>query len=283
MVDKKSILDFQRMKKEGEKVAWITAYDFPTASFAEQAGIDMILVGDSLGMAVKGLDGTESVTLEDILFCCEGVRRGAPNVFCIGDLPFMSYQVSTEEAIRNAGRLIKEGKMDAVKLEGGRRVTEQVRGIVDAGIVVFGHIGLTPQSSGQLGGFKAQGLYTDSAEELIKDAIALEEAGISALILEAVPPEVATFITKKLKIPVYGIGAGSDCDGQTLLSCDLLGLFQAFTPKFVKEYANIAEVTINAFKKFVEEVNNGEFPTEEHVYHIKEPKEEFEKLFDKYR
>jgi len=282
MSKKKTILDFMKMKEEGEKVAWITAYDFPTASFVEQSGMDMILVGDSLGMVVKGYKGTIPVTMDDCIAHSQDVRRGAPNTFCIGDMPFMSYQASIEDAVRNAGRFLKEADMDAIKLEGGRRVKDQIRAITDAGIVVFGHIGLTPQSSGQLGGFKAQGLYVDSARELIKDALAVEEAGAKALLLEAVPPELTEFITGKLKIPVYSIGAGLPCDGQLLICGDMLGMFQAFTPKFVKTYANIAEIEINAFKEYVNDVKEEKFPTDEHVYHIRDSKEKFEELFKEY-
>ena len=282
MAKKKSILDFNEMKEKGEKVAWITAYDFPTAQFAEEAGMDMILVGDSLGMVVKGYKGTEPVTMEDCIAHSQDVRRGAPNTFCVGDMPLGSYQVSEEKAVENAVRFIKEADMDAIKLEGGRRVTDKIEAITEAGIVVFGHIGLTPQSSGQLGGFKAQGLTVDSARELIKDALAVQEAGARALLLEAIPPEVTEYISNKLDIPVYSIGAGAPCDGQLLICGDMLGMFQAFTPKFVKKYANVAEEEINAFKKYIDEVKNGEFPKDEHVYHIKDSEEEFEELFDEF-
>lgn len=274
MPKKKTRLDFIDMKKKGEQVAWMTTYDFPMASFIEQAGMDMILVGDSLGMVVLGYQGTIPVTMEDCISHCQAVRRGAPNTFCIGDMPFMSYQISPEEAVRNAGRFLKEADMDAVKLEGGIRVCKQIKAISDAGILVMGHIGLTPQSSGQLGGFKAQGRDAASARELIKDALAIQEAGAYALLLEAIPPELTTFISKKLTIPVYGIGAGGPCDGQLLICGDMLGLFQAFTPKFVKKYANVAEIEINAFKEYVKEVKNGEFPTDDHCYHILKGKEE---------
>ncbi|ADL12454.1 3-methyl-2-oxobutanoate hydroxymethyltransferase [Acetohalobium arabaticum] len=283
MAKKKSILDFMEMKKDDEKVAWVTAYDYPMASFAEQAEMDMILVGDSLGMVVLGYDGTVPVTMEDCISHCQAVRRGAPNTFCVGDLPFMSYQISPEKAVENAGRFLKESDMDAVKLEGGRRVTDQIEAITDAGIVVCGHIGLTPQSSGQLGGFKAQGLTVESARELIKDAVAVQEAGAKMLLVEAVPPEVTEFITEKLDIPVYSIGAGLPCDGQLLICGDMLGMFQAFTPKFVKQYANIAEDAVAGFEEYVKEVKNKEFPKDEHVYHIQESEEKFEKLFDEFK
>lgn len=274
MAKKKGRLDFVKMKQNGEKVAWVTAYDFPTASFVEQAGMDMILVGDSLGMVVLGYEGTIPVTMEDCIRHCQAVRRGAPHTFCVGDMPFMSYQISDENAVLNAGRFLKEADMDAVKLEGGRRVISRIRSIADAGILVMGHIGLTPQSSGQLGGFKAQGRDPKSARELIKDALAIQEAGAYALLLEAVPPELTEFIAKRLEIPVYSIGAGIPCDGQLLICGDMLGLFEAFTPKFVKKYANLAAEEIRAFKEYVEDVKTGQFPTDDHVYHILPGKEE---------
>jgi 3-methyl-2-oxobutanoate hydroxymethyltransferase len=282
MVKKKSILDLMEMKKRGEKATWITSYDFPMASFAEQAGIDMILVGDSLGMVVLGYQGTIPVTMEDCISHSQAVRRGAPNTFTIGDMPFGSYQISDEEAVRNAVRFLKEADMDAIKLEGGRRVLSRIKAISDAGIVVFGHIGLTPQSSGQLGGFKVQGRDVNSARELIKDAIAIQEAGARALLLEAVPPELTEYIWKKLDIPVYSIGAGIPCDGQLVICGDAIGLFQAFTPKFVKKYANVAEIVINGFKEYVDDVKNLKFPEDKHVYHIKDSLENFEKLFKEF-
>jgi len=282
MAKKKSILDFYEMKKKGEKVSWITAYDFPMASFAEEAGLDMILVGDSLGMVVLGYEGTIPVTMDDCISHCQAVRRGAPNVFVIGDMPFGSYQTTDGEAVANAVRFLKESSCDAIKLEGGRRVISKIRAIADAGIVVFGHIGLTPQSSGQLGGFKAQGRTVESARELIKDAIMIEEAGARALLLEAVPPELTEFICSKLTIPVYSIGAGLPCDGQLVICGDMLGLFQAFTPKFVKKYADVAGVIINAFKEYVEDVKTEKFPEDKHVYHIKDSIEDFEKLFKEF-
>ena len=274
MAKKKGRLELIQMKQAGEKAAWITAYDFPTAQFAEAAGMDMILVGDSLGMVVLGYQGTVPVTMDDCIRHAQAVRRGAPNTFCIGDMPFLSYQVSDEKAVENAGRFLKEADMDAIKLEGGRRVAGRIRAITDAGIQVMGHIGLTPQSSGQLGGFKAQGRDPDSARELIKDALAVQEAGAYALLLEAVPPELTEVIWKKLSIPVYSIGAGEPCDGQLIICGDMLGLFQAFTPKFVKKYANVAEVEIAAFKEYVADVKASRFPADEHVYHILKGREE---------
>ena len=265
---KKMIHDFYTMKRTGQKITWITAYDFPTAQFAEAAGMDMILVGDSLGMCVYGYSGTVPVTMDQCIVHCEAVRRGAPNTFVVGDMPFMSYQSSVEKAIESAGRFLKESSVDAVKLEGGKRVLPMIRGILDAGIVVVGHIGLTPQSSGQLGGHKAQGRTVESARALIEDALALEEAGIHLLLLEAVPPEVGRFITERLSIPVLSIGAGMYCDGQLLIVSDLIGQFQAFTPKFVKRYCNVAEIVTKAMKDYCEDVRANRFPADEHCYHM---------------
>jgi 3-methyl-2-oxobutanoate hydroxymethyltransferase len=269
MAKKKLMIhDFYRMKKEGKPVTWLTAYDFPTAQFAEAAGLDMILVGDSLGMCVYGYEGTVRVTMDQAIAHCEAVRRGAPNTFVMGDMPFLSYQTSDEDAVANAGRFLKEANVDAIKLEGGKRVTSRIRAIVDAGIMVCGHIGLTPQSSGQLGGHKAQGRTRESARLLIEDALAIEAAGAHMLLLEAVPPEVAGVIRRKLSIPVYGIGAGPDVDGQLLIISDLIGQFQAFTPKFVKKYANVAEVVTNAIRDYIDEVRSGAFPEEKHCYRM---------------
>jgi len=282
LAHKKTVLDFVKMKRTGEKVAWVTAYDYPMASFVEQAGMDMILVGDSLGMVVLGYDSTIPVTMTDCISHCQAVRRGAPNTWVVGDMPFMSYQKSDEDGVENAGRFYKEANVDCVKLEGGRRATSRIRAITDAGMLVIGHIGLTPQSSGQLGGFKAQGRDIASARELVKDAIAIQEAGAYALLLEAVPPELTKFIAKKLTIPVYSIGAGVPCDGQLLICGDMLGMFQIFTPKFVKKYANVAEIEINAFKEYINDVKTQKFPTDDYVYHILDTQEEFHKLFEEF-
>jgi 3-methyl-2-oxobutanoate hydroxymethyltransferase len=281
MKKRKSVNDFLRMKKESEQVAWITAYDYPTAIFGEEAGMDMLLVGDSLGMLVMGYSSTVPVTMEDCLSHCRSVRRGAPNTWVIGDMPFGAYQTSDSDAVANAVRFIKEADVDCIKLEGGQRVASRIRAITDAGILVMGHIGLTPQSSGQLGGFKAQGRDVKNAREVIKDALAVEESGAFALLIEAVPPEVTAFIARKLSIPVYSIGAGP-CDGQLLICGDMLGQFKIFTPKFVKQYADIAAVTVEAFKSYIADVKKGVFPTDEHVYHITEPEEEFDRLFKEF-
>jgi len=280
---KLTILDLYAMKERGEKISWITAYDYPTAQFAEAAGMEMLLVGDSLGMCVYGYASTVPVTMDQCIVHCDAVRRGAPNTFVMGDMPFMSYQASDQEAVRSAGRFLKEAGVDAVKLEGGIRVIGRIKAILDAGIVVCGHIGLTPQSSGQLGGHKAQGRTVGSARLLIEDALAIEEAGAQLLLLEAVPPEVAGFITNRLSIPVLSIGAGPDCDGQLLIVSDAIGQFQAFTPKFVKKYANVAEVVTNALAEYVKEVKSGSFPADEHCYHmLKGEDEKFKDLIKEY-
>ena len=277
MTRKKSILDFQTMKREGEQVAWLTAYDYPTAQFEEQAGIDMILVGDSLGNCVYGYaGGTVPVTMDQCIVHTEAVRRGAPNTFIVGDMPFLSYQTTPEDAVRNAGRFYKEAGVDAIKLEGGRRITKMISALIDAGMVVIGHIGLTPQSTGQFGGYKAQGSTAESAMEVIKDARAVQEAGVAILLIEAVTPEVGKIITEELEIPVYGIGAGPYCDGQLLIVSDVLGLWEAFKPKFVKRYAQLADESVKALQAYVSEVRERKFPTEEHFYKMKPG--EFEKL-----
>ena len=272
---KKSVLDFQKMKQAGEKVAWLTSYDFPTARFAEKAGMDMILVGDSMGMCVYGYTGgTLPVTMDQCIVHSEAVRRGAPNTFVIGDMPFLSYQITPANAVRNAGRFFKKAGVDAIKLEGGRRIVTMTRAIVDAGMVVCGHIGLTPQSSGQIGGFKAQGRTAESAYELIQDARSVQEAGAAFLLLEAVPPEVGKFISEDLKIPVYGIGAGPYVDGQLLIVSDMLGVFEAFTAKFVKKYANLAEEIMKAMEAYVRDVKESKFPENKHTYNMLEGEKE---------
>lgn len=280
---KVTILTLQAMKERGEKISWLTSYDYPTAQFAEAAWVDMLLVGDSLGMCVYGYESTVPVTMDQCIVHSEAVRRAAPTAFVMGDMPFMSYQKSDENAVANAGRFLKEAGVDAIKLEGGVRVISRIKAILDAGIVVCGHIGLTPQSSGQLGGHKAQGRTVESAKLLIEDALAIEQAGAQLLLLEAVPPEVAGFITDKLSIPVFGIGAGADCDGQLLIVSDLIGQFQAFTPKFVKQYANIAQVITGAMSEYIKDIKAGTFPASEHCYHmLKGEEEKFKQLVKKY-
>ena len=263
---RKSLLDLYKMKEKGEKIAWLTSYDFPTAQFAEAAGMEMILVGDSLGMCVYGYNGTVPVTMDQCICHCEAVRRAAPNTFVVGDMPFLSYQTSDADAVYNAGRFLKEADVDAVKLEGGVRIVDRIKAISDAGIVAVGHIGLTPQSSGQLGGHKAQGRTAETAKLTVEDAIAVEKAGARLLLVEAIPPEVTEYITKILTIPVLSIGAGLPCDGQLLIVSDMIGQFQAFTPKFVKKYANVAEVITNAMKEYVKDVKDCKFPSDEYTY-----------------
>jgi 3-methyl-2-oxobutanoate hydroxymethyltransferase len=263
-------LDLQQMKDTGKKAVWVTSYDYWTAQFAEQAGMDMILVGDSLGMCIYGYEGTIPVTMDQCIYHSEGVRRGAPNTFVIGDMPFLSYQINVDEAVRNAGRFLKEARVDAIKLEGGRRVCPQIRAIADGGMLVMGHIGLTPQSSGQMGGFKAQGRTAGTALELIEDARAIEKAGAFSLLVEAVPPEVCRIIRDELRIPVYSIGAGIDADGQLMIVSDILGIFQAFTPKFVKKYADLGTTTLRALQAYADDVRAGRFPEAQHTYNMVE-------------
>jgi 3-methyl-2-oxobutanoate hydroxymethyltransferase len=262
--------DFRLKKKRGELLTMLTAYDYPTALAVDEAGIDSILVGDSLAMVVLGYEDTLPVTMEDMLHHCKAVARGAKYPLLIGDMPFMSYQVSVEEAVTNAGRFLKEAGMDAVKLEGGRERADAVRAIVGAGIPVMGHIGLTPQSVNQLGGFLSQGKTAAAAKRLLEDALILEEAGCFSLVLEAVPDRLAALISEKLEMPTIGIGAGPGCDGQVLVTHDLVGQFDRFTPKFVKQYADIHGETLRAFTEFKADVENKAFPTAEHSFLIKD-------------
>ena len=270
MSKKISILDVQRKKIEGQPITMLTAYDYPGALLADEAGVDMILVGDSLGMTVLGYPDTVSVTMDEMLHHCKAVARGASHAFLIGDMPFMSYQVDRREAVRNAGRFMKEGRMDAIKLEGGREVVDTVRAIVDAGIPVMGHLGLTPQTVSKLGGYKVQGKTAESAKRLQEDALALQEAGCFSLVLEAVPTPVAEAVSKQLAVPTIGIGAGPHCDGQVLVFHDVLGLFDRFVPKFVKQYAHLRQPILEAFKTYIAEVEARTFPTADHSYKIDE-------------
>jgi len=246
----------------------LTAYDYPTARAVDLAGIDSILVGDSLGMVVLGYENTLPVTMEEMLHHCRAVSRGASRALLIGDMPFMSYQVGVEDAVRNAGRFLQESGMNAVKLEGGRERLGAVRAILDAGIPVLAHLGLTPQSIHKLGGFRAQGKSAEAAGFLLEDALSLEDAGCFGLVLESIPDRVAAYITQKLKIPTIGIGAGSGCDGQVLVTHDLLGLFDKFTPKFVKQYALLHEEIDTAIRAYQNDVLQGNFPTQEHSFSI---------------
>jgi 3-methyl-2-oxobutanoate hydroxymethyltransferase len=273
---KVTITDLQGKKDTGQKITMITAYDFPTAKLVDEAGIDVILVGDSLGMVVLGYEGTVPVTMEEMLHHCRAVTRGTRYAFVIGDMPFMSYQVSKEQAVLNAGRFLKEAGCDAVKLEGGIEVCEQVKAIVDAGIPVCAHIGLTPQSATKLGGFKVQGKDAESAKKLLQSAKALEEAGAFMIVLECIPDALAQKITDSLKIPTIGIGAGIKCDGQVLVYHDVVGLFDRFRPKFVKQYTNLWPMIQEALRRYKEEVEKGEFPGPEHTFTMRP--EEAEKI-----
>lgn len=275
---KKTIFDLYQMKVAGEKIAWLTSYDFPTAQFAQKAGMEMILVGDSLGMCVYGYNGTVPVTMDQCIAHCDAVRRGAPDCFIVGDMPFGSYQTSDVQAVDSAVRFLKEADVDAIKLEGGVRIASRIQAITDAGINVIGHIGLTPQSSGQLGGHKAQGRTAETAKLVVEDALAVQAAGAKMILVEAVPPEVMKYIWETLTIPVMSIGAGPHCDGQLLIVSDLIGQFQAFTPKFVKKYCNIAEIITGAMKEYVQEVKSGSFPDED-KYCYKMIEGESEKFF----
>jgi len=265
-VSKVTIQQLQKMKAEREKISMITAYDYPTARFVDKAGIEIILVGDSLAMTVMGLDSTVPVTMEEMIHHTKAVMRGVENAMVIGDLPFGSYNQSKEQAIANATRLMKEGGCDAVKLEGGVEMAEITKAIVDAGIPVMGHIGLTPQTISKLGGFKVQGKGAQEAEKLLKSALTLQEAGIFSIVLECVPEEVGRLVTEKLSIPTIGIGGGRYCDGQVLVFHDTLGLFEKFLPKFVKRYRNLGEEIVKALDEYKQEVKEGKFPGPEHVF-----------------
>jgi 3-methyl-2-oxobutanoate hydroxymethyltransferase len=277
-VERKKVttLAFRQKKEHGEKITVLTAYDYSTALIQDRAGIDSILVGDSLGMVMLGYDNTLPVTMEEMIHHCRAVSRGAKAALLIGDMPFLSYQVSVEEAVRNAGRFLQQGGMDAVKLEGGRERLDAVRAIVSVGIPVMGHLGLTPQSVHQLGGFRPQGKTASSAQRLLEDALMLEEAGCFSLVLESIPARLAELVSKRLSIPTIGIGAGAGCDGQVLVTHDLLGLFDRFTPKFVKKYANLYSEMQRAFNEYITDVKSGSFPAQEHT--VEMPDDEWNSL-----
>ncbi|OQY45764.1 MAG: 3-methyl-2-oxobutanoate hydroxymethyltransferase [Desulfobacteraceae bacterium 4572_87] len=274
--NKITIGDLQRMVQTGQKITMMTAYDYPTASLVDQAEIDTILVGDSLGMVVLGYDSTVPVTMDEMIHHCKAVCRGTKRAFVIGDMPFMSYQVSIEKAVENAGRFIKEAGCECVKLEGGTEMVPVVEAITTAGIPVCAHIGLTPQTATKLSGFKVQGKDAEGAKKLVQSALDLEAAGAFMIVLECIPDLVAKRITDALQIPTIGIGAGKDCDGQVLVYHDLVGLFERFTPKMVKQYVNLAPQIRDAFIQYKQEVENGTFPGPEHSFAMKE--EEAEKI-----
>ncbi|SFG09994.1 3-methyl-2-oxobutanoate hydroxymethyltransferase [Desulfotomaculum arcticum] len=269
---KKTIGDFNSMVERDEKIVYLTAYDYLTAKMQEKAGVDMILVGDSLGMVSLGYDTTFPVTMDDMVRHCQAVRRGAPNTFIIGDMPYMSYQISDEQAVESAGRLVKEAAVDAVKLEGGGpRMLSRIRAINESGVLVMGHIGLTPQFMGQIGGYKAQGRSAKAAVKLVEQAGLIEEAGAFSILVEGVPSAVGKAITERAGIPILGIGAGPHTHGQLLIYADMVGLYDNFTPKFVKKYANVGEVLVNAFTEYARDVRENKFPVDgEHTYKMSE-------------
>jgi len=273
---KVTIAELQQKKEMGQKITMMTAYDYPTGNLVDQAGIDTILVGDSLGMVMLGYDSTVPVTMDEMIHHSKAVSRGVKSSFIIGDMPFMSYQIKLEQAVENAGRFMKEGGCDSVKLEGGTEMAPVVKAIVTAGVPVCAHIGLTPQTATMLSGFKVQAKDAESARELVKSAKDLEEAGAFMIVMECIPDLVAGKITTELRIPTIGIGAGKDCDGQVLVYHDLVGLFERFTPKFVKQYINLGPNIKEALIQFKAEVEEGTFPGAEHTFSMKE--EEAEKI-----
>lgn len=265
---KNTTTSIMQMKKSGHKISMLTAYDYTTARLLDEAGVNTILVGDSLGNVILGYEDTISVTVEDMIHHSAAVARGAKNALVVTDLPFMSYQTSVYDAVVNAGRLMKEGRAGAVKLEGGKEVCPQIKAIVSAGIPVVAHLGLTPQSINTFGGFKVQGKTEAAAKKLIEDAKAVEEAGAFLLVLECVPAKLAKLVTESINIPTIGIGAGAGCDGQVLVIYDMLGMFSDFKPKFVKHFANAGDMIREAVKTYIAEIDDGTFPAEEHCYKI---------------
>lgn len=261
-----NIPDIQKKKKEGKKITLLTAYDYPSGRLIDEAGIDIILIGDSLAMTVLGYESTVPVTMDEMVHHSKAAKRGVKYALIVGDMPFMTYNIGDKETVRNAGRFIKEGGCGAVKIEGGTEMTDTVKALVKAGIPVLGHIGLTPQTAVQLGGFKVQGKDAKGAQHLLDSALALEKAGCFAVVLECVPDRLAKLITENLEIPTIGIGAGRYCDGQALVTNDMIGLFDRFTPKFVKKYADLWPLLLNAFRRYRDEVEGGKFPTEEHSF-----------------
>jgi len=273
---KMTLAELQQKKDRGQKITMMTAYDYPSARLVDEAGMDTILVGDSLGMVVLGYDSTVPVTMEEMIHHCKAVRRAVKGAFIIGDMPFMSYQASTEKAVENAGRFIKEAGCDAVKLEGGSEMAPVVKAVVRAGIPVCAHIGLTPQTATMLSGFKVQGKDAESARAQVKSAKDLEAAGAFMIVMECIPDLVAARITKGLRIPTIGIGAGRECDGQVLVYHDLVGLFERFTPKFVKQYANLSPLILEALAQYKSDVEKAAFPASEHTFSM--TPEEAEKI-----
>ncbi len=265
---KNTVLTFKKAKEEGRRLTMLTAYDYSTAKLIDESGVNSILVGDSLGNVMLGYEDTLSVTMEDMIHHGAAVARGAKNALVVIDMPFMSYQSSVYDAVVNAGRLMKEGRAGAVKLEGGREIAPQIKAITGCGIPVVAHLGLTPQSINALGGHKIQGRSEEAAKKLVEDSLAVEEAGAFALVLECVPAKLAAIITKKLSIPTIGIGAGNECDGQVLVYQDMLGMFSDYVPKFVKQFANVGDIMKQAFKDYINEVSSGAFPDASRSYTI---------------
>lgn len=265
---KNTVATLQQQKLDGDKITMLTAYDYSTAKLVDECGVNTILVGDSLGMVMLGYEDTISVTMEDMIHHTAAVTRGAKNALVVGDMPFMSYQTSVYDAVVNAGKLMKEGRCQAVKLEGGASVCPQIKAITEASIPVVAHIGLTPQSVNAFGGFKVQGKSEEDARRLIEEAKAVEEAGAFAIVLECIPAKLAKLITESVSIPTIGIGAGADCDGQVLVYQDMLALFSDFKPKFVKHFANAGEVMKQGFTEYIKEVKEGTFPAAEHTFKI---------------
>jgi 3-methyl-2-oxobutanoate hydroxymethyltransferase len=276
---RKTVLDLQKMKAENAKIAMVTAYDATMARLVDAAGVDMVLVGDSLGMVIQGMEDTLSVTLDDMAYHGRCVARGLQQAHLTVDMPFMSYQVSPEQALENAGKLVQLGKAQSVKLEGGERSAPAIEKIVTAGIPVVGHIGLTPQSVNTLGGWRVQGRSDDSSDQLIRDALAVQDAGAFCLVLEMVPCELASEVTAALSIPTVGIGAGPECDGQVLVCNDLLGFDLGFSPKFLKRYAELQHPITDAISQYVAEVRDGIFPADEHSFHRKSPAKKIKRLY----
>jgi len=267
---KNTVATVKQQKKDGDKITMLTAYDYSTAKLMDESGINMLLVGDSLGMVMLGYEDTLSVTMEDMIHHTAAVSRGAKDALVVGDMPFMSYQTSVYDAVVNAGRLMKEGRCNAVKLEGGASVCPQIKAITEASIPVMAHIGLTPQSINAFGGFKVQGKSEEAAKRLIEEAKAVEEAGAFSVVLECVPAKLAELISAAIDIPTIGIGAGAGCDGQVLVYQDMLAMFSDFKPKFVKHFADVGSVMKDGFKAYIKEVKDGSFPAEEHTFKIDE-------------
>jgi len=273
----KTLNDFLQMKKNDEKIVMLTAYDYPSARLAQEAGVDVVLVGDSLGMVVLGYDSTVPVTMADMIHHSRAARRGAPDTFMVTDMPFLSYQISPAQALENAARLVQDGGCEAVKLEGGEDIAPQVRALTRAGIPVCGHVGLTPQSATALSGYKVQGRTAEAARKLMQDTLALEEAGAFMVVLECIPVQVAEMIGRRLSIPTIGIGAGAACDGQVLVYHDTLGLFERFVPKFVKQYETLGAKARDGLAAYAREVRAGVFPGPEHTFSMKE--EELQRIY----